>query len=78
MNNVVVKIEMSGNRYNAFDFDGNKYFDYKKINLEGLELDPNASIYLYYVSGNVEKRFDLGTVSSPLRPHDRFIGQYIT
>ena len=25
MNNVVVKIEMSGNRYNAFDFDGNKY-----------------------------------------------------
>ena len=25
MNNIVVKIEMSGNRYNAFDFDGNKY-----------------------------------------------------
>ena len=25
MNNVVVKIEMSGNRYNAFDSDGNKY-----------------------------------------------------
>ena len=25
MNNVVVKIEMSGNRYNAFDFDGKKY-----------------------------------------------------
>jgi nitric oxide reductase NorQ protein len=25
MNNVVVKIEMSGNRYNAFDTDGNKY-----------------------------------------------------
>ena len=25
MNNVVVKIEMSGNRYNAFDFDCNKY-----------------------------------------------------
>ena len=25
MNKVVVKIEMSGNRYNAFDFDGNKY-----------------------------------------------------
>jgi nitric oxide reductase NorQ protein len=24
MNNVVVKIEMSGNRYNAWDFDGNK------------------------------------------------------
>ena len=57
------------------DFDGNKYFDYKKINLEGLELDPNAAIYLYYVSGNVEKRYDLGTVSSPSKPHDRFIGQ---
>ena len=25
MNNIVVKIEMSGNRYNAFDTDGNKY-----------------------------------------------------
>ena len=25
MNNVVVKIEMSGNRYNAYDVDGNKY-----------------------------------------------------
>ena len=25
MNNVVVKIKKSGNRYNAFDFDGNKY-----------------------------------------------------
>ncbi len=25
MNNIVVKIEMSGNRYNAFDSDGNKY-----------------------------------------------------
>ncbi len=25
MNNIVVKIKMSGNRYNAFDFDGNKY-----------------------------------------------------
>jgi len=25
MNNIVVKIEMSGNRYNAFDPDGNKY-----------------------------------------------------
>ena len=25
MNNVVVKIEMSGNRYNAYDSDGNKY-----------------------------------------------------
>ena len=25
MNNVVVKIEMSGNRYNAFDSDGNKW-----------------------------------------------------
>jgi nitric oxide reductase NorQ protein len=25
MNNVVVKIEMSGNRYNAFDSEGNKY-----------------------------------------------------
>jgi len=25
MNNVVVKIEMSGNRYNAYDIDGNKY-----------------------------------------------------
>ena len=25
MNNIVVKIEMSVNRYNAFDFDGNKY-----------------------------------------------------
>jgi len=25
MNNTVVKIEMSGNRYNAFDSDGNKY-----------------------------------------------------
>ena len=24
MNNVVVKIEMSGNRYNAWDSDGNK------------------------------------------------------
>ena len=24
MNNVVVKIEMSGNRYNAYDVDGNK------------------------------------------------------
>jgi len=25
MNNIVVKMEMSGNRYNAFDSDGNKY-----------------------------------------------------
>ncbi len=25
MNNIVVKIKKSGNRYNAFDFDGNKY-----------------------------------------------------
>ena len=25
MNNTVVKIEMSGNRYNAYDIDGNKY-----------------------------------------------------
>ncbi len=25
MNNIVVKIEMSGNRYNAYDSDGNKY-----------------------------------------------------
>ena len=25
MNNLVVKIEKSGNRFNAFDSDGNKY-----------------------------------------------------
>ena len=47
MNNVVVKIEMSGNRYNAFDFDGKKYtswYDYltdyrmteEKINVKDL------------------------------------------
>ena len=25
MDKLIVKIEKSGNRYNAFDFDGNKY-----------------------------------------------------
>ena len=25
MNKIVVKMEMSGNRYNAYDCDGNKY-----------------------------------------------------
>ena len=53
MNNVVVKIEMSGNRYNAFDFDGNKYTSEigtgtrKKAYTKGMALERRI-----YKSGN--------------------------
>ena len=45
MNKLVVKIEKSGNRYNAFDFDGNKFTSdigtgtRKKAYLSGMALE---------------------------------------
>ena len=45
MNNIVVKIEKSGNRFNAFDSDGNKYTSdiststRKKAYLSGMALE---------------------------------------
>ena len=57
------------------DFDGNKYFNYKEINLKGLELDRTALVYLYLISGQIEIKFDLGTVNRPIKPSNRFIGQ---
>lgn len=57
------------------DFDGNSYFDYKNINLKGLELDPSAHVYLYAIAGDVEKKFDLGTVVNITKPKERSLGQ---
>ena len=53
MNNIVVKIEMSGNRYNAFDSDGNKFTSeiylkgYLICYVEALKLDPDQIIEEY-------------------------------
>ena len=81
MNNIVVKIEKSGNRFNAFDSDGNKYTSdiststRKKAYLSGMALErrtgKNGRTYWWKVPMSqfetvpVYEEFDVSSVDVP-------------
>jgi len=49
------------------------FFNIKKLELDSLDLPPDASVYIYVTAGQSEVKFALGTVGNRADPKDRFL-----